>query len=220
MENHISVKFCGFTDIDSLKEAVALGADFLGINLYQPSPRSINLGRIDAFLNVIPDGKRVAVMVHPAIEELKELDQFGFDFFQLHFDAGLDGMEKQVREWALSVSPQRLWLAPRRVPDQDYPVWVTQYCRSILLDAFSTDLYGGSGIVANWTLFRELKAAFSQHNWILAGGLKPDNVADAITQSGTSMVDAASGIEFSPGIKDPKKMRTFLTRVNACRDGS
>ena len=86
---------------------------------------------------------------------------------------------------------------------------------SFLIDAFSTDAYGGTGKTADWSGFAEWKSLWPDKEWILAGGLSPENVSRAVAISGAGRVDANSGVESAPGIKDSAKVRAFFASLGA-----
>ena len=205
MHPPIKIKVCGITREADIELALSLGIDWLGINLYEPSPRSVALPQAMRLLKNIPAGKRVCVTVMPTLRQLQSFLNAGFDFIQVHCD--FETPAHKVAEWSQTVSPSRLWLAPKLPPDHPFPEPLLPYADTFLVDTFSRHAYGGTGATGNWQQFAQLRQHNSKKNWILAGGLNPDNIEAAIRQSTTHIVDVNSGVETSPGIKDAAKLR-------------
>ena len=101
----------------------------------------------------------------------------------------------------------RLWLAPKLPPGEDVPVEWLPLAATFLMDTFHAGGFGGSGKTGDWAKFARHQQANPQHTWILAGGLNPENIADAVARSGAHFVDVNSGVESSPGVKDHAKLR-------------
>lgn len=206
MINGIQLKVCGQTRAEDARVAADVGADFLGFILYPKSPRYLSLDAYKALAPSLPTRpQRVAVMVEPAPAELAAAMAAGFDFFQIHFAhttplATLQG-------WSGQVGAHRLWLAPKLPPVFDVPAEWLPLAGTFLLDTFHAEGFGGSGQTGDWAKFARHREANPQHTWILAGGLSPDNMADAVARSGTFFVDVNSGVESSPGVKDHAKLR-------------
>ncbi|MGH8017065.1 MAG: phosphoribosylanthranilate isomerase, partial [Opitutaceae bacterium] len=163
----------------------------------------------------LPERKKVAVSVAPTFEELKTWRDAGLDAFQIHFP--LDTSVDIVAEWSELVGPDRLWLAPKLPPGSTLPSALLQYAKTVLVDTFAKDVYGGSGIAGDWDAFRALRETHPDHTWILAGGLSPANITEALAASGARFVDLSSGVEAAPGIKDPAKLRAFVLALHRAR---
>ena len=207
------VKICGVTRKEDAELALALGADYIGINVYEKSPRAVALDQVPALLAIIPQGKRVVVDVAPSPQRLEELLQLGFDFHQLHFD--LDISMATVAAWSGLVGPQSLWVAPRIPPQEpSFPQILMEFSETILLDTYSSKAYGGTGQSGqNWQRFLDCTLLYQHKNWILAGGLSPDNIREALEFTEAETVDLASGVESEPGIKDPEKLKRLFEAV-------
>lgn len=206
MINGLQLKVCGQTRAEDARVAAEVGADYLGFILYPKSPRGITLSHYAELTPALPAGpRRVAVMVEPSAEELAAAAGAGFDLFQIHF-AHTTPLET-VQGWSGLVGAHRLWLAPKLPPDADVAAEWLPLAGTFLLDTFHAGGFGGSGKTGDWAKFARHREAYPQHTWILAGGLSPDNVADAVAQSGTFFVDVNSGVETSPGVKDPRKLK-------------
>jgi phosphoribosylanthranilate isomerase len=201
------VKICGITRAEDARLAVELGAAALGFNFYPPSPRYITAGSAAEIIRELPplftavgifadetDAARVArgarqagvtaVQLHgPKFPAAGEIGEFG----------GLQIIRAvSVRD---GFKPQEL---------------VTLKASAFLLDAHDSNLWGGTGKTFDWNLAREAKR---YGTIILAGGLTPENVGEAIRQVQPFAVDVASGVESAPGVKDPAKLRAFFAAV-------
>lgn len=207
------VKVCGITRAGDAELALSLGADFLGTIVYPKSPRAVSLDALPSLLNSIPQGKRVVVDVAPSQDRVEALMALGFDFFQFHFD--LDISMATVATWSEMIGQERLWLAPRVPSDEpNFPQILMEFADTILLDAFDKNAYGGTGISGeNWQRFLDCTVLYQHKNWILAGGLSPDNISEALAFTQADIVDVNSGVESDPGIKDPDKLRDLFKRV-------
>lgn len=208
------LKVCGQTRAEDARVAADIGADFLGFILYPKSPRYLSLDAYKALAPSLPTvPRRVAVLVEPSADELAAASAAGFDFFQIHFAhttplATLQG-------WSGQVGAHRLWLAPKLPPSVDVPADWLPLAGTFLLDTFHAEGFGGSGKTGDWAKFARHRETYPQHTWILAGGLSPDNVADAVARSGARFVDVNSGVESSPGVKDHAKLQRLAEVLGA-----
>lgn len=206
------VKICGVTRPDDADMCVAAGADAIGLNFYPPSPRYVSPEVAEAITGRIPAAVlKVGVFVNAPADVVRTIcQQVGLDAIQLHGD--------ELPQTARELAERRLIKAFRcATPDRQ---WVTDYldgcealgCRleAVLIDACQSGSYGGTGQVAEWSLVRELQAVRVPVPIILAGGLRPENVAAAIAATRPAAVDTASGVESSPGRKDPARVRDFV----------
>ena len=208
MNQDLKIKICGMTREEDVELALSLGADFLGFIVYPKSPRGIILERAQELAAVVPEGKRVIVDVEPSAADLRRYVDAGFDRFQIH--ARLPMNEQRLQEWSEIALSDRLWLAPRVSPQDIFPASALEYADTVLLDTFSKDQIGGTGHTGDFGRFASLQKQFADTQWILAGGLNPSNVLDAIAQSETARVDVNSGVESAPGIKNPEKLRELF----------
>ena len=213
MINGIQLKICGITRSVDAEAATLIGADFLGFILYPKSPRFVSMAAFEDLKPRLPQSRKVAVMVRPTIDGLATARDAGFDFFQLHFDP--DDDQSLIETWGGIVAPDRLWLAPRLAPNQAFPDWLLPLADTFLIDTFRKDSFGGSGETGDWDRFRDLQAAHPGKNWVLAGGLVPDNIAEALVRTGAKTVDLSSGVERAPGVKDSKKLEALALAMRA-----
>jgi phosphoribosylanthranilate isomerase len=208
MKRSVQIKVCGLTREEDVDLALSLGADYCGFILYSKSPRGISLNRATELASRVPSGKRVMVDVEPGSEALMQARDAGFDYFQIHSNLQVLGSNAAtLKAWSGLVGIERLWLAPRLAPGDSFPEAMLEFADTILLDTFAKNQIGGTGKVGDWAQFNRLKAAHSQTRWILAGGLSPANVLEAVTSTGADHLDLNSGVESAPGVKDAAKLR-------------
>lgn len=212
MINGIRFKVCGLTSIVDAEFADRCGADYLGFILHPKSPRAVSLAQYRAMAPRLPARRKVAVAVEPTADELTAMRETGFDYFQIHHRPG--ETETQVAEWSRIVGAKHLWLAPKLPPDEDVAPAALAAAKFILLDTFHAAGFGGSGQTGDWGKFARLQAAHPENFWILAGGLNPDNIGEALAQSGARFVDVNSGVESAPGIKDEAKLKRFVVKLH------
>ena len=197
------VKICGITSIVDGLAAIHAGADAIGLVFYPPSPRYLVPARAAELVNQLPPFVSVVGLFvnAPQVEILEIATICRLDGIQLHGDEppkaclGLPGrVIKAVR------------VARREdlVGLDDYPV------SGLLLDAKIGSAYGGTGHRFDWSLLRGFQ---SRHPVILAGGLHDGNVANAIREVRPFAVDVSSGVEITPGSKNPEKMLRFTRQV-------
>jgi phosphoribosylanthranilate isomerase len=211
MISGIRLKICGLTSLSDAEFALGCGADFLGFNFYPGSPRFIPPDRFKEIQGLLPRGSRVAVTVAPTLAELRSFADAGADFFQIHFPE--ETPLETVRAWSAAAGPERLWLAPRLPPVADLSDALLPLANVFLLDTFSPDKFGGTGLTGDWAKFARHQRAHPDKAWVLSGGLSPDNIAQAVSESGARWVDANSGVESAPGVKDHAKLKAFADAV-------
>jgi phosphoribosylanthranilate isomerase len=211
MTEEIQIKVCGLTSPGDAAFAAAAGADALGFILHLKSPRYVSLAQFRSMAHSLPRKTRVAVSVEPTTADLIAMRDAGFDSFQVHFrhDLALDAIES----WSAAVGAERLWLAPKLPPSVEVPEAWMRHSRTILLDTFDPELFGGTGRTGDWPKFRRHREGYPKETWVLSGGLNPDNVADALAGTGARFVDVNSGVESAPGVKDHAKVTAFITSV-------
>ncbi|MDQ5978217.1 MAG: N-(5-phosphoribosyl)anthranilate isomerase [Verrucomicrobiota bacterium] len=212
MINGVRLKVCGLTSLVDAEAADAIGADALGFIFYPKSPRGITLTQFVAMKDRLPSRKKVAVCVEPSAPELAALVGQGFDHYQIHF--GPETTFPVVAGWAHLTGRARLWLAPKLPPAQDVkPDWLP-LADTFLLDTFHADKFGGTGETGDWAKFKRHRDAHPGKTWILSGGLKTENVAAAVAATGAKFLDVNSGVELSPGVKDPAKLKALVLALH------
>ncbi|MGF1448564.1 MAG: phosphoribosylanthranilate isomerase [Opitutales bacterium] len=208
----VQIKICGITNSSDLSQALSLGADYIGLNVYAGSPRRVGLEDVGRLLEQIPEGKRVLVDVSTPTEELERYArELSFDYFQIHFEPEVS--LATVSAWAGLVGQERLWLAPRVPPGEPFPELALEFADTLLIDGYHPDQFGGTGKTGDWSAFAQLQERFPTKTWILAGGLTPDNVKEALSQSFAQVVDVCSGVEAQPGLKDEVMLRAFFDQA-------
>lgn len=209
-------KICGITEAGALSAALAHGAAYVGFVFYPPSPRSLDLDAAAALCARAPAGRaiRTALMVDPDTSFLEAVRaRVEIDLIQLH---GAEPPERCAEIRALTGLPVMKAIRVADASDFDAVKGYEAVCDRLLFDAKpkpgeGRGLPGGNAVAFDWTLMDG--RAFARP-WMLAGGLTPDNVKTAIRLTGAPAVDASSGVEDAPGVKDPAKIRRFL---EACR---
>ncbi|MGK2947431.1 MAG: phosphoribosylanthranilate isomerase [Acidimicrobiales bacterium] len=197
------VKICGVTTEEDALLAVAMGADAIGFNFVPSSPRFLAVGRAaDIVKRLPPEILTVGIFRNEAPERVVELvHQTGIKAAQLHGHESAD-----ESRWVRARVPVTIKVFPGGDPEL---ARATAYGADIvMLDSASP----GSGQVFDWSL---AEGAPSGLRILLAGGLNPDNVADAIDRVRPWGVDVASGVESAPGVKDPTLVRRFVSAAKA-----
>ena len=202
------VKICGITDLEDARHAIECGADLLGFNFYDRSPRYISQGAAkDIIAKLKIESRAVGVFVNEKVDRVYDIAiSTPINAIQLHGDESPEYV-KRLNDWlGLEV------IKALRTSDEFDPNGIEDYGDvSILLDAYSLSVYGGSGQVADWEVSKRIVE--SGRMVYLAGGLTPENVAQAIDVVRPYAVDVASGVESSPGKKDPVKVAEFIDAV-------
>ena len=219
MSHPLRIKVCGLARTQDISQAISLGADYCGVIVFEKSPRAVSAERACCLSAEIPDGKRVLVDVSPSAERLAAHQRLGFNFYQIHFDP--DRVPPAlVKDWSRIVGRSALWLSPHVSNSALFPEYLFELADTFVVDTYRPGIYGGTGQTGNWRYFGRMKEAFPKTNWILAGGLTSENVAIALAQSKADIVDVNSGVESSPGCKDPAKLAAFFAEARSPADPS
>jgi phosphoribosylanthranilate isomerase len=198
-------KICGITRIEDALTAVEQGADAIGLVFYAPSPRCVSVAQAALISAALPPFVSVvALFVNPRQQEVNDvLSHVQIDLLQFHGDEP----ESECTQYGLP------YLKAIRVkPDTNLIQYAQDYVRAkaLLLDAYSETAVGGTGLVFDWNLIpNNLPKPI-----ILAGGLTPENVKQAIQHVQPFAVDVSGGVEQSKGIKDAAKMAAFMAAIN------
>lgn len=196
----VRVKICGITNLEDALHAAACSADALGFNFYPESPRYVDPGDARKIISALPPFVlAVGLFVNAPAQEVEEISRdCGVHVLQLHGDEEPEFCGRLSRPVIKAI----------RVRDATFLDEMARYTvQGFLLDAFHPELYGGTGRSFNWELVRD---AGRYGKIILAGGLTPENVAGAVGKGRPYAVDAASGVELMPGVKDPEKVKRFI----------
>lgn len=212
MIDGIRLKVCGLTSLIDTEFADKCGADYLGFILYPKSPRHLTLDQYRAMASRLPERRKVAVSVEPTLEELTEMKEAGFDYFQIHFRP--ETPDTQLSAWSRLVGEKHLWLAPKLPPGSDVSAATLAVAKFVMLDTFHAEGFGGSGKTGDWAKFARHQKTHTQNHWILAGGLDAENIGEALKASGAKFVDVNSGVEAAPGVKDIEKLKRFVVALH------
>lgn len=203
----VKVKICGITNFEDAQISVDSGADILGFNFYTKSKRYISSEESLKIINVLPSSvEKVGVFVNEPIEEvLKISNDVGLDAIQLHGDENIAYVTD------LKNATQKMIIKAFRVaPHFDMEEVLSWPWDFPLFDAYSPTEYGGTGKTFDWDDFGFQIYVTLPCSAFVAGGLNPENVAEAVRATDAYAVDVASGVESSPGKKDPKKLEAFI----------
>ena len=213
------IKICGITNLADARAAIAAGADMLGFNFYRTSPRFIEPQDARAIIDALrPDIRKVSRTVtmvgvfvnEPAESVVRIAEETRIAAIQLHGDESVELCRKLK-----TLLPDRFLIKVIRASGEAVTERATEYdVDAIMLDAFDAALRGGTGRTVDWTLARRTGEAVPR--LFLAGGLSPENVADAISAVQPYAIDACSALESSPGHKDAERVNAF---VRAVRNG-
>lgn len=213
----VRVKICGITRKEDLDDAAAAGADAVGFVVdVASSPRNISLTEAEILIRQVPPFvKSVVVTVPTGLEELVETcEKLNPDAVQIHGGNLLD--VSAVREKL----PNMLVIgAVKANPTNaiDSAAKAAKMFDAVLLDSFVHGKHGGAGVVHDWELSKCVKQVIHPKPLILAGGLNPENVAEAVRIVEPYAVDVSSGVERQPGIKDYKKIIKFIKNAKDVR---
>jgi phosphoribosylanthranilate isomerase len=203
------VKICGITNPVDAELAIGAGADALGFNFWPASERHVRLAEAAEWIKELPDTiVRVAVLVNPTRAYAKEIAAIdGIDVLQLH------GTESPNFCRVLAEEQVSLWKAiPMTESDISLPDF---HAHRILLDTATGPKFGGTGSPFPWSWARDLILANPNWEFILAGGLSPENVAEAVNEARPFGVDVAGGVEARPGRKDIYRVRDFIAAARS-----
>lgn len=198
------IKICGITKAVDANAAVDAGADALGLVFYPPSPRAVSVEQAVEAVAAVPAFVSVtALFVNPSVEEVQSvIDSVRIDLLQFHGDEDDDFCRQFNRPYIKA-------LRVRQASDVVASCVRFPGALAILLDSYKPGVPGGTGETFDWSLVPETLPK----PIILAGGLEPSNVADAIQQVRPFAVDISGGVEATKGIKDHGKMTEFVKEV-------
>ena len=198
------VKICGITRVEDAEAALALGAEYLGLNFYAGSPRCLDVADAARLRRRIGDRARVVgVFVNEAPERVRSIAaEVGLDLLQFHGDEG----PREVEPFAArAIKVFRLEGALPRADLAGYPsAW------GFLFDTARAAAYGGTGASWDWEAVGELPTG---RPVFVAGGIRPDNVASLLARLAPWGIDVSSGVESAPGRKDPALLQRLFEEI-------
>ncbi|MDK1684251.1 phosphoribosylanthranilate isomerase [Acinetobacter terrestris] len=202
-------KICGITRIEDIHSAVNAGVDAIGFVFYAPSPRSVTIEQAKELAKHIPAYVQiVGLFVNATADEITQvLVHVPLDMLQFHGDESAEQCQQ------LAAQTKRRWYKAIQVkPELDIIKAIKSYqhagASAVLLDAWHPELKGGTGHQFDWSQFPKLNVPL-----ILAGGLKPENIEDAIKTTRAYAVDVSGGVESAKGIKDQQLIEHFMQGV-------
>ena len=206
----LDIKICGLTNVDDAALACELGADFLGFVIYSRSPRAVTAATVTSIVKALPPETRcVGVFVNEPLDTVRRVVE----------DAGLYAAQIHGDESGAAFADVdfRLWRAVRMTGDRVSPEpseWAN--AQRLVVDAAPPGVYGGAGETADWPAAAVLAR---QQPVMLAGGLVPENVAEAVATVAPAGVDVSSGVEAEPGRKDPARLKAFIENARGALSG-
>ena len=202
-------KICGITRIEDIHSAVNAGVDAIGFVFYAPSPRSVTIEQAKELAKHIPAYVQiVGLFVNATADEVTQvLVHVPLDMLQFHGDETAEQCQQ------IAAQTKRRWYKAIQVkPELDVINTIKSYqhagASAVLLDAWHPELKGGTGHQFDWSQFPTLNVPL-----ILAGGLKPENIEDAIKTTRAYAVDVSGGVESAKGIKDQQLIEHFMQGV-------
>ena len=202
----VLIKICGITNEKDAVRAAELGADFLGFNFFEKSPRKISPQQAKEIIDKLRiKVKTVGIFVNESQAQINTTAKYcGLDFVQLHGNETPDFCEK--------IQPPII--KAFRVEDEGTFKQIEFFSTPfILLDTFSKEKFGGTGKRIKKEFLPKIKKLSSERKIFLSGGLTPENVQKIVQEVQPFAVDVASGVEITPGLKSPEKMRKFISEA-------
>jgi phosphoribosylanthranilate isomerase len=206
------VKICGLTSVSAVQACVDAGAAYIGLNFYEKTPRYASLSLAKEMALAVPVGIcKVALSVDADNARLDEItEHVPLDMLQLHGSETPERVAEVRARYGLPVMKAIGIADEGDVPKiADY----AQVADQLLIDAKppkNAELPGGNGLAFDWRLITGRRWAVP---WMLAGGLTPQNAAEAVRMTGAQQLDVSSGVESAPGVKDVAKIAAFCAAV-------
>lgn len=202
--DYIRTKICGITNIADALCAAKHGADAIGLVFFSGSPRCVSIKTAQEIVQQMPAFVSVVgLFVNQNVDEIQRIiNSVSLDCLQFHGDETPEFCQQFNRPYIKAVRVQN---------EHDIQAALNAYktARALLFDAYHPQQYGGSGEHFDWTMLPEK----INRPWILAGGLNPDNVLNAIHSTNASAIDLSSGVEKDKGIKDHNKIKQLMQKI-------
>jgi len=202
----VLVKICGLTNVEDARVALECGANFLGFVMVKKSPRYVTVEQVKKIIDELPSHSlKVGVFQNARVNDIEAMmRECNLDIAQLHGRESVDTIRR--------LGPERVWKTVTLEKEADVKKAGKYPASALLVDTAVGELTGGTGQVGNWQLAANLA---SQRRIVLAGGLTPRNIAKAIREVRPHAVDVSSGVEKTPGKKDPERVKKFIEIVQA-----
>ncbi|MBI2570932.1 MAG: phosphoribosylanthranilate isomerase [Candidatus Schekmanbacteria bacterium] len=215
------VKICGITTPEDAVLAAQCGADAIGIVHFAPSPRHVAVAAMPAIQAALSASGSaapvvVAVVVEPPRTALEAIVAAGIRIIQFHGHETAEDLAAAQRH--LGISPIK-GVRVASAEELELALEAFSAC-PVLFDAKVADAYGGTGQRVDWELLAARRDAWRDRYVILAGGLRPDNVREAVLGVEPAAIDVSSGVESRPGRKDPQKLAALMAAVAGLGGGA
>jgi phosphoribosylanthranilate isomerase len=210
------VKVCGNTSVEDALLAAEAGADAVGF-VFAPSPRQVSLEQVAAIVQGLPANlEKIGVFVDAAVEEIvAAVRACGLTGTQLHSDVGAGAVAALRANFGAGLRILRVVHFGPGAGRQAAEYAADASVDAVLVDSRTAKAVGGTGIAFDWNEARQTVFRDGATRMVAAGGLSPENVAEAIRTLRPWGVDVASGVEAAPGKKDAAKVRTFVRNARA-----
>ena len=206
------VKFCGITRLEDIQKAVELGVDALGFILYPKSKRALSVEELKPLIHAVPVWvSSVVLLVNSLADEVNRvIEEVRPDYLQFHGDETVEFCEQFNYPYIRAI---RVGAPGLSTPEEiAHCVAAYKQAKAFIFDAYSPE-YGGTGISFDADLLNVVRTQQAREKIIIAGGLGPQNIKSFVQKYQPFAVDLCSGIERSPGSKDPLKMERFMTEL-------
>lgn len=213
----VRVKICGLRTVEDVAAVARAGAGYAGFVFFPKSPRDVSIDQARALAVMAPEGLcKVGLVVNPSDEALAAiLADVPLDMIQLH---GGESPERVAEVQARFGLPVMKAVGVADAEDLQALARYEAVADQVLVDAKppkTADLPGGNGLAFDWRLIAGRRWS---KPWMLAGGLSPDNVAQAVAMTGAAQVDVSSGVEAAPGQKDPARISDFVAAAQGAAE--
>jgi phosphoribosylanthranilate isomerase len=216
------VKICGNTSLEDALLAADAGADAVGF-VFAPSPRQVTADQVAAIAPKLPSSiEKIGIFVESGLDEITAtIRRCGLTGVQLHTNAGADAPTRLRARFGSTLRILRVLHYSPALVQETVGVACDSNVDAMLLDSRTATAVGGTGIAFDWQFAAAVlsKSEGLRHRIVVAGGLTPLNVAEAIAALRPWGVDVVSGVEAAPGRKDPEKVRSFIAQARAANPG-
>ena len=209
---NIKVKICGLTRKDDLLFSASAGAEAVGIVNVPSSKRFVSLENAGKLYNLVPPFiSKVLVATPENIEHAKRMEETGIDYIQLHGRQEISFIKELNAKLSVGLIKQ---IAVTGIETIELCKEYSDYVDAIILDTETRSGLGGTGKTHDWNISERIVKEVKKPV-IIAGGLNPDNVIEAIKKVNPYAVDVASGVETMPGVKDHRRITEFIRKAKS-----
>jgi phosphoribosylanthranilate isomerase len=211
----VKVKICGITREEDLKMVCDMGADAVGFVVGVPSsPRNLTIEKAKKLIKLVPLFVKSVLVAVPQDESqiLSFYESLKPDIIQIHGEKPLD---IALLKEKLSAVPLVRGVNVKSEESLNFAIQESKFFDAFLADSSSSNKYGGTGLTHDWSVSKRIRDAIHPKPLILAGGLNPENVKEAVKTVNPYAVDVSTGVESKPGIKDPEKVAAFIRNAKS-----